>query len=229
MTCRRNSLKNAETASFVASYPQGIAGSYDATAISLSAEVRNGTPPLFLQWDPRWGYGTYGTSTLGLSGCGPTSLSIVVLALTGNTEANPLQVAEFSYSKGWYFEGIGTDWSLVRQGANYYGLKFRDLPLGDYAIRGALDSGELIIASLGPGDFTDNGHFIVIRGYVDADTPEEAAQDIEDPDSTETASSEAATSGYLIIDPNSEVRTDTVWEEERLLSQINGLWSYRRA
>ena len=28
--------------------------------------------PLFLQWDPRWGYAEYGENNIGLSGCGPT-------------------------------------------------------------------------------------------------------------------------------------------------------------
>ena len=41
--------------------------------------------PLFLQWDPRWGYTEYGEdSFLGLSGCGPTCLSMVLYYLTGD-------------------------------------------------------------------------------------------------------------------------------------------------
>ena len=44
---------------------------------NLSAYADCEGVPLFLQWDLQWGYFDYGGNLLGLSGCGPTCLSMV--------------------------------------------------------------------------------------------------------------------------------------------------------
>lgn len=54
---------------------------------------------------------------IGLSGCGPTCLSMVLLALTEDEEATPYEVARFSEENGYYVEGSGTAWSLMTEGA----------------------------------------------------------------------------------------------------------------
>ena len=49
----------------------------DNAAIDVSADVNAGEIPLFLQWDERWGYRSYGGDFLAVTGCGPTALSMV--------------------------------------------------------------------------------------------------------------------------------------------------------
>jgi hypothetical protein len=42
--------------------------------------------PLLMQWDKRWGYVSYGDSCIGLAGCAPTCMSMVIVALTNKQD-----------------------------------------------------------------------------------------------------------------------------------------------
>lgn len=85
--------------------------------------------PLFLQWDERWGYAAYGSSSIGISGCGPTCLSMVVYGLTDNAMATPDKVARYSEEQGYYIEGTGTSWDLMTTGAASFGVTGEELSL----------------------------------------------------------------------------------------------------
>ena len=193
-------LKNSEAAQFVADYPERIGRRYTAGKIDVSGELKDGELPYFIQWDERWGYAAYGSGIMGLSGCGPTCLAMVAAGLTGNAAANPLAVADYSSAQGWYVEGYGTEWELMRSGAAYFGLRWRELPLDADRMCAALDAGQPIIASMGPGDFTDSGHYIVLRGYT--------------------------SDGFRVLDPNSPDNTELVWPYSRIKDQIMNLWAY---
>lgn len=190
--------KYPETASFVDSYPQNKNKKW---TIDLSGEVQPGSIPLFLQWDERWGYETYGSSFLAVTGCGPTCISMVVCGLTGDTYWNPRETAKFSEQQGYYVPGEGTSWDLMTEGAQMLGLNaFYGDVSADY-IYSYLDSSHPIICSMYPGDFTYTGHFIVLTGI--------------DPD------------GNIIVnDPNSRRNSDTHWTMDTLLPQIRSLWCY---
>lgn len=193
-------LKNGDAVDFAAAYPEHKDEAVNAGDIDLSGDYGLGTIPLLIQWDSRWGYGAYGSNLMGLAGCGPTCLSMAVVGLTGNLEANPLAVAEYSAAQGWYVEGHGTDWELMRSGAEQYGLSWEELPLDVGTMCGRLDAGEVIIASMLPGDFTDTGHFIVIAGYDE--------------------------NGFRVLDPNSYTRSGERWSYDTLHGQIGNLWAY---
>ena len=76
---------NKETKKFVLEYPE----KKDlAPEISLDKEVRGGGVPRLLQWDQRWGYREYGDGIIGITGCGPTCLSMVYIYLTGDTDGS---------------------------------------------------------------------------------------------------------------------------------------------
>lgn len=85
--------RNPETVQFVYDYPQEKDKNH---TIDLSSDLSGGGVPLFLQWDKRWGYETYGSDMMAITGCGPTCLSMVLCALTGNADWSPLRVAQFS-------------------------------------------------------------------------------------------------------------------------------------
>lgn len=193
--------RNPETQSYVRNYETRK----DTHAvIDLSADVTPGTVPHFLQWDERWGYETYGGSAvedmMGLSGCGPTALSMVAVALTGDLNWNPLAVAQYAEANGHYSPGSGTAWSLFSEGSAGLGLTCRELPLDQTTMASALNGGELLIASMGPGDFTEKGHFIVLCGWDGA--------------------------AFAIRDPNSKANTARTWTYGVLESQIRGLWAF---
>lgn len=193
-------LKNSEAAEFVAGWPDSIGRTYSADRIDVSGDVTEGELPYFVQWDARWGYAAYGGGVMGLTGCGPTCLSMVAVGLTGDKSANPLAVADYSAARGWYVEGVGTDWDLMRAGAEHFKLSWRELPLDAERICAALDAGDPVIASMGPGDFTDSGHYIVLRSYESG--------------------------GFHVLDPNSPENSGEVWPYSKIQNQIMNLWAY---
>ena len=70
---------------------RGIRGRGD-----LTLEMEERQIPLFYQTDPRWGGNAYGDSTIAVSGCGPTCLSMVICGLTQTQDWGPASVAAFA-------------------------------------------------------------------------------------------------------------------------------------
>lgn len=156
--------------------------------------------PLFLQWDKRWGYASYGGSNIGMSGCAPTCLSMVIVGLTGNKNATPAQVADFAAKNGYYIEGTGTSWSLMTSGCLEYGINGREISLDKDIVFKELEQGHPIICSVRAGDFTTQGHFITLVGVEDGK--------------------------IKVNDPNSTYRSKETWEFDQLMGQIKNLWAF---
>ena len=85
--------KCPQTIDFVYNYPELKDKHFD---IDLNADAQSGDVPLFIQWDERWGYESYGSGFIGTSGCGPTCLSMAAVYLTKNPEYSPLFVAKMA-------------------------------------------------------------------------------------------------------------------------------------
>lgn len=187
--------KNEEAINFVYDYPTEHEKEH---TIDLTEEASMDTVPLLLQWDARWGYEKYSGNYFAASGCGPTTLSMVVLYLTGNAEASPLAVAEYSKEAGYSVDGSGSAWALISEGCRHYGVRAKTMSVDEEKMKAQLDAGNLIVVNVGPGDFTDTGHFMVITGYDDE--------------------------GFSINDPNSIVRSGQRWLFETLSSQIRAAW-----
>lgn len=119
------------------------------------------------QADSRWKDTPYGkTGTIGRSGCGPTSLSIVVSSLT-DKKVDPVQMSKWSYENGYYCEGAGSYHTLIPNGAKHFGLKIEGCTANEpQRIVDALAQGKLIIAIMAKGHFTSSGHYIVLRGVT---------------------------------------------------------------
>ena len=155
--------RNEEAADYVESYPEREA--YKSQPIDLTQELQSGSVPLLMQWDKRWGYDAYGSNMIGLAGCGPVCLTMAYLHFTGDAAMTPREMAAFAYDNGYYTEDAGTKWSLWTEGVGKLGLVGEELPLDENRMKQALDDGKVIVCSMGPGDFTTEGHFILIRGY----------------------------------------------------------------
>lgn len=123
--------------------------------------------PYFSQFDKRWGNLSYGSSNIKNSGCGPTSLAMVIAGLTGRTDINPKQMADWSVKNGHRAEGAGSYWSLMTQGGKAYGLDVTAVSRKNpNAVMQALSEGNPVIVSMGKGHFTNGGHFIVLTGVT---------------------------------------------------------------
>ena len=189
--------RNPEIIDFAAGYLTSdgtVSG--EITADDLSGD----DVPLFIQWDSRWGYKQYGDNVIGLSGCGPTCLSMVAVALTGDTKYSPNYVADFATKSGYYEDNSGTTWELFTDGCKKFGLHAEELPLNYNSMVNALEDGKPIICSMNPGEFTAVGHFIVIKDVKDGD--------------------------FLINDPNSRSRSSRLWSYDELEWQIRNLWCF---
>lgn len=198
-------VTNPELRDFVLEYPNHMEEDEDVNIVSISIrkdiDMAQGIPE-FYQWDQRWGYRTYGSDLFAFTGCGPTCLSMVAVYLLGNDYMTPAWVAQFSMDNGYYdYENYsGTYWSLMYSGAEQLGLQSCEVTGEVWDIEEHLANGEPIIAIMGPGDFTSEGHFIVLVSCED---------------------------GYLrIIDPNSRERTSRLWDIDEVLPQIQGMWAY---
>lgn len=189
---------NYETLDFVLGYPTHHA---DAPAESLTEPLD--TVPLLLQWDSRWGYQDYGSSSIAVSGCAPTSLAMAAAYLTGDSTVTPYRVSRYAAEQGYYIPGQGTSWSLLSEGAAAFGISCRQLSLDKAQIDAALDAGQPVICSMLPGDFTTEGHFIVLSGRTGSDA-------------------------YEVRDPNSVKRSEKIWSYDQLSGQIAALWSCSR-
>ena len=138
---------------------------------------------------------------MAITGCGPTSLSMVVCGLTGDTSWDPLAVAAFSEREGYYVPGEGTSWELMTTGAEALGVRAEAGTVSEEYLRNHLSAQTPMICSMYPGDFTTSGHFIVLTGF-DAD------------------------GNVTVNDPNSPKNSEMAWPLETLLPQIRAVWRY---
>lgn len=190
--------RNSELLDFTLGYPEKK-GTY-AKKIDLSGKCQKGKIPLLMQWDKDWGYAPYGNGVIGLDGCGPTCLSMAVVGLTGDTSKNPKAIADFSERNGYLdSKSNSTLWTLMSDGAGKLGLNSKEIPLSRDRMAGELSEGHLIICCMGPGDFTTQGHFIVLCGFQNGK--------------------------FSIRDPNSRTRSGETWSYETLKHQIRDLWA----
>lgn len=166
----------------------------------LTAEEKAQKVPQLLQWDKRWGYVSYGDDNIALSGCAPTCLSMVIIALTGKTEVTPDIVADYAMENDYYFYGTGTKWEIMTEGCEAFGIQGEVTQPVESDVMAFLDAGNPIICSMGPGDFTAAGHFIVLSGIEDGK--------------------------IRVNDPNSKVRSEKLWDFETIASQLKGMWVF---
>lgn len=181
---------------FPDSYPAEEAGSCD--------EARKGEVPRLYQWDRRWGFTVYSSTTFALTGCCPTALSMVYQGLTGKSDLSPYDMGVRAKQGGYMAAFDGTDSSFLANEAASLGLSCTPIGVDAASLRAALQGGAVVICNVGPGDFTDNGHFFVITGLADDGT-------------------------LKVNDPYSAERSNRTWSIDQVIGQAKALWAYRPA
>lgn len=190
--------RNPETEEFVLNYPLMIGKEAN---VDLSEYENCTAVPLFLQWDPQWGYLEYGSNVAGLTACGPVCLAMAGYYLTGDERFSPDRVMEFALEKGYYAPGSGSSWSLISEGGWKLGLDVTEIPLDENRMIRNLEVDNPIICVMGPGHFTTTGHFIVLTGYENG--------------------------MFRVNDPNSIANSERLWAYEEFYDQIKNLWVIR--
>ena len=162
-------------------------------------EVLTGGPikvVCYLQSDERWGKLKDGSDKISTHGCGPTAMAMVVSSMT-DTLILPQDMAQWAVDHGYWARRSGSYHSIVIGTATAFGLQAESYPLRDAeALREELMSGNLLVALMGPGHFTQSGHFIVLRGVT-------------------------LSGDILIADPGSLERSLTAWDAQLILDELS--------
>lgn len=119
----------------------------------------------FNQKDSHWkDYLIGGSDPIANYGCGPTTVAMIANSFAEKKKAvTPQEVAEWAYDNKLYAKGEGSYHSLIRKGLESYGLEVESVTdRSEENVRSVLNQGHVIVALMGPGTLTDNGHFIVI-------------------------------------------------------------------
>jgi ABC-type bacteriocin/lantibiotic exporters, contain an N-terminal double-glycine peptidase domain len=122
----------------------------------------------YSQEDKRWANIPYTIrndpkQTIGTSACGPTCLAMVV-ATWRDKSIRPSDTAKWAIAHGYRTPNDGTAWGYFKAAAEKeYGLNCKQTGSLE-EVKRALSLGALVIASMGPGDFTGGGHYILLVG-----------------------------------------------------------------
>lgn len=143
-----------------------------------------------------YGYGT----SIASSGCGPTSMAMVLTYLTGE-EVDPPEAAEWSLEHGHRVQGNGTAWSYFDAISEEYGIECEQAGVSRNNIVSSLEEGETVIMSMGPGHFTRGGHFIVLTGITEDGK-------------------------ITVADPNSKTRSEQTWDPSVFVNEGKQMWSF---
>ena len=199
--------KHREAVDWVVEYPEYMAKDKEEIdkmaleVVNLNDYMLQNRIPMYFQWDQTWGYASYGNGTVAVNGCGPTCLAMVVTGLTGDTSCTPKKIADLSMEWGYCKEDM-TDWTLMTQGASRLGVRSWQInKWTEESLIKELRAGHPVICSMGPGDFTDQGHFIVLTEVTD--------------------------DGKIVVnDPNSRINSRKKWDAKRLIEQMKSMWAF---
>ncbi len=151
--------------------------------------------PQLFQFNYTTPFGIYDgeEKSVATSGCGATCLSMVIDYLTGNTAQTPETLFQMAVASGQY-KGSGLSHETLSALAARYGVQIEWIWNDSEAITSAIRSGHPVIAHMGPGIFTEGGHYIVLRGLTKH-------------------------GNILINDPNSQSNTQGSYSMQLLLDQ----------
>lgn len=126
-------------------------------------------PVEYEQTDSRWRNVMYSSTgnryqTIGTDGCGPTCAAMVVATLRNTTpKVTPEQAADWSVSHGYLSPNDGTYWSYFHAYLEKYKIKVTQTSQASRA-ETALRNNRMVITSMGRGQWTTGGHFILAYG-----------------------------------------------------------------
>lgn len=192
--------RNPETKEYVLNYPLEYGKPH---TVDISGYADHQGVPLFIQWDRQWGYVDYAGNVAGLSGCGPTCLSMVAYHFTRDARYTPVYMMKYAEENRYANAGSGTQWSLFQKGAGELGLNVQEFTLEqsqtESYIAKALESGKVIVMNVRPGVFTTVGHYLLLTGYEDGK--------------------------FKVNDPNSRGNSEKLWDFEEFSDQIRIMWA----
>lgn len=180
-----------EIDSYEAGYTEGLHKDYSSIVFSSAA----GDIKYENQLDIKFKGKTIGSTSdlVHGYGCGLTSLSMAVSTLSKG-EVTVEEIGDFLSSRGLYVEGAGTTHIGISRAAREYGLSCSAVERDRDSLYKSLESGNLVIALMGPGTFTSGGHFILLRGLTESGK-------------------------VLVVDPNSLDKSEKEWDIDLIVEE----------
>lgn len=179
-----------------------IEDSYEKQLSQYSVMLDTSMGPMlyYNQSDIRWADYLYGGGDpMKKYGCGPTAVSMLINSFSPNCSgATPVNMADWAAANGEYAPKGGSYHSLIPDSLSAYGLDVegvKDRSLKN--VSSLLGSGHIMVALMGRGALTQNGHFILITKLLE-------------------------NGNVHIADPNSYTNSTKEWSLEQLLSELKG-------
>ena len=150
------------------------------------------------QTDPAWAEEPYGSDRIGGYGCGPVAMAMAVSSMTEH-QMDPAQMAQWCVDQGYWARKHGSYLSIVPGTAEAVGLASTSIPPEEADpddLLQRLATGQMGVALMGPGHFTNGGHFILLRGVT-------------------------LDGRVLVADPASPERSLTLWDLELVLGELS--------
>ena len=111
--------------------------------------------------DYLWG----GTDDLSTYGCGPTTMAMIVNSFVSESnQVTPITIADYCLDHYLFCKGHGSYHEIVEDVLTHYGFIVTSLQndLTVESVENALHRGHLVVALVGPGYFSDYGHYLII-------------------------------------------------------------------
>lgn len=191
----------------------------------------NFSVPLFIQWDSRWGNQAYAGETIGIAGCAPTSMAMVITGLEGNMTGidlngdgivDPSESAKWSTNNGHAAYMQGSYDALIPSMSKAAGLTVEQTYNADKAYK-ALKEGKIVVANVVPGTIINGYHFLVLTGVN-----HDGSIRMNDPNSKPNSEKDWSLNtikiesrNYWIIDnPNANIYDENLSPQELFIAKI---------
>ncbi len=100
-------------------------------------------------------------------GCGPTAVSMIINSFS-DTPVTPTTLADWSTENGGYALHSGSYHSLIPDALTAYGFDVESVTDRSYEhVSDLLSSGHILVALMGKGSLTKNGHFVLFTKLLD--------------------------------------------------------------
>lgn len=141
---------------------------FGSNEIKCSVETNDKNRPIyFLQWDQRWTNKMFSicnnrNQTIGTSGCGPTSASMVINSFADKSYG-PVECCDWTVKSGYRTTNSGSSWGMFKSLAVKFNLKFLQTSKF-YEAKDFLDKNpnSACVCSMTKGNWTRAGHYILM-------------------------------------------------------------------
>ena len=164
------------------------------------SEASRGTYPKLYNWDPRWGYVTFGDGLMAITGSGPTAFATAIIGLTGATKTTPADLATLAVEQKQTDNTYGFTTTFVQSQAPKLGLTCSEFsPSGDN-LTDVVESGTVVLAQMKAGSFGDTPHWLLVVG-------------------------ENLDGSVNINDPTSSANTSKPWDPATVAASAQSFWA----